>query len=142
MADEQTPLVGSSAGAAGDEAPFVPAYTLAYYWPCLIAGVLANTLAVCASVAITKDILDDPVRAAYYQTHWYIVWLVGVLLLMGARPPPYLRTTRATPLTRPPPHSGAACVHFQRLGGVPRARRAGPARRVPQLDVPHPRKLC
>jgi hypothetical protein len=88
MADEQTPLLGSSSAAPGDEAaeeaPFVPAYTLAYYWPCLIAGVLANTLAVCASVAITKDILDDPVRATYYQTHWYIVWLVGVLLLMGA----------------------------------------------------------
>jgi len=50
----------------------------------MIAGVIANTAAVCASVAITKDILDDPTRAAFYQSHWYIVWLIGLVLLSGA----------------------------------------------------------
>jgi hypothetical protein len=32
----------------------------------------------------SKSILDDPTRAAFYQSNWYIVWLVGALLLMGA----------------------------------------------------------
>jgi hypothetical protein len=86
--DEETPLLVSAGGAAGEdaaeEAPFQPACTLAFYWPCLLSGVLANTVAVCASLALTKSILDDPARASFYQSHWAIVWLVGVLLLMGA----------------------------------------------------------
>jgi hypothetical protein len=82
--DETTPLFGSSNGA---EEALVPAYTLAFYWPCLVAGVLANTLAVVASLEITKSILDVPARASFFQTHWFIVWLVGLLLLSGARGP-------------------------------------------------------
>ena len=87
---ETSPLLGSSDVA--QEAPLPPAYTLAFYWPCLFAGVFTNTLAVCASLALTKSILDDPTRAAYFESNWWIVWLVGLLLLMGAS-----RLARRTP---------------------------------------------
>lgn len=69
----------------------------------MIAGVIANTAAVCASVAITKDILDDPTRAAFYQSHWYIVWLVGLVLLSGACAAAFMGSRCATPLTRARP---------------------------------------
>lgn len=156
MADEQTPLLNTTAAdgeQTADEVPFVPVSTLPYYWcalavpprsstrfrhcararrpapaplaphvsltrvvsspvvrerrPCMIAGVVANTAAVCASVAITKDILDTPSRATFYQSHWYIVWLVGLLLLSGAcaatagsaRSRPFGAVMGTTPLT-------------------------------------------
>ena len=79
---EREPLLGNRAGAAGGYEK--PVSTLRYYWPCLSTGVSLNTLALCASVWLTKYILDDPTRATYFQTNWWIVWLVALLMIVGA----------------------------------------------------------
>jgi hypothetical protein len=83
---ESEPLLPRPAdvGAGAPDVPVKPLKELPFYWPCLATGVVFNTLAVCASVKITQDFLDNPDRAAYIQRNWWIVWLVGLLVLIGA----------------------------------------------------------
>ena len=83
---ERTPLLGAqTTGVSGIPGDYEkPVQSLRYYWPCLSTGICLNTLAVCASVWLTKSILDVPTRATYFQTNWWIVWLVALLVIVGA----------------------------------------------------------
>ena len=79
---ESEPLLGRpTRGVAVDEKPV---NKLPYYWPCLATGVALNALALCLSVKLTESLLASPDTAAYLQHNWWIVWLVGLVLLLGA----------------------------------------------------------
>lgn len=78
---EREPLLPRPTAPADEPKPLAK---LPYYWPCLTTGVALNTLAVLFSVHITKSILDNPTRATYFEHNWWIVWLVGFFLLIGA----------------------------------------------------------
>ena len=80
---EREPLLGRQRAGLDDDASR-PLASLRFYWLCLSTGISLNTLSVCASVWLTKQILDDPSRATYFQTHWWVVWLVWLLLVLGA----------------------------------------------------------
>jgi len=81
---ESEPLLGRPRGGAVTLEK--PVNKLPFYWPCLASGVALNTLALCLSVELTSRILASPDTAAYLQHNWWIVWLVGLLLLLGALP--------------------------------------------------------
>ena len=110
---EREPLLGRRGSSEFQEE--TPVQRLRFYWPCLFTGVTLTTLSLCASVWLSKSILDDPTRAAYFQKTWWIVWLVGLLVILGAwraaqRPAETQIRTRHPLLARP----RAACAPTRR----------------------------
>ena len=139
MLNESAPLLGRKDG-GGDEAPVEvkPVESLRFYWPCLFFGVLCNGLAVGFSVWLTKSILDDPTRAEFYQHNWYIVWLVGFVMIISAWPAGREERRRharddsrtvtlphRAPRASTPPRARRAAY---RPGARPDARRSGASR--------------
>jgi hypothetical protein len=52
----------------GSSKRVVDVSTLKWWWPCLLTGALFWCAAMAVSVGVTSWVLDDPTRAAYYQT--------------------------------------------------------------------------
>jgi hypothetical protein len=59
---------------------------LPFWWPCLLTGSLFWCAAMAVSVGVTSWVLGDDLRAAWYQSHWWVCWLFFALLLFITLP--------------------------------------------------------